>query len=129
MTAPAESALVLVVDDDPETRALVCEVLDADGLRTITAADGEDALASAERYRPDLIILDVMMRGMDGYTALTHLQGHAATRGIPVIMLTGQEEKIYRILSIGGGATLHLTKPFTPKALMQAVRQILSPGP
>ena len=117
--------VVLVVDDDPEIRELVCEVLANAGLRTITASDGEEALALAGERRPSLIVMDIMMRTMDGYTALTLLRGQPATRHIPVIILTGQEEPIYRTLSAGVGAVAHVTKPFSPDQFTDTVRRIL----
>ena len=70
----------------------------------VTAEDGEAGLAAAERHRPQVIVLDVKMRRMDGYTALMHLQFLPRTRDIPGIMLTGQEGDVYRILSGSGGA-------------------------
>jgi CheY-like chemotaxis protein len=123
----ADSPLALV-DDDAETRALVCEVLTDEGFRTVTAEDGEAGRAAAERHRPQVIVLDVKMRRMDGYTALMHLQFLPSTRDIPVVVLTGQEGDVYRILGGSGGAVAHLTKPFTPTALTEVVRRILAPG-
>ncbi len=118
--------VVLVVDDDPEVREFVCEVLAQAGLATITAADGEEALALARERRPSLIVMDIMMRTMDGYTALTLLRGQPTTREIPVIILTGQEEPIYQTLSAGVGAVAHLTKPFSPGQFTATVRRILA---
>ncbi|MBI4013339.1 MAG: response regulator [Candidatus Rokubacteria bacterium] len=123
-----DSLLALVVDDEIESRDLVCEILAADGFRTLAAADGEEALALAGAHRPSLIVMDVMMRTMDGYTALTRLRGDPATRDIPVIILTGQEAPLYRTLSFGVGATAHLTKPFSPALLTAAVWRALGRG-
>src|SRR5262249_57436402 len=94
---PAGSAPpVLVVDDDPEVRDFVCEVLAGAGFATATASDGDEVAEEARRVAPSLIILDVMMPRMDGYTTLTRLRGHPGTRDIPVIVLTGQGEPLYR---------------------------------
>jgi CheY-like chemotaxis protein len=123
-----DSLLALVVDDEIESRDLVCEILAAAGFRTLAAADGEEALALAGAHRPSLIVMDVMMRTMDGYTALTRLRGDPATRDIPVIILTGEEAPLYRTLSFGVGATAHLTKPFSPALLTATVRRILGRG-
>lgn len=122
------SRLALVVDDEIEIRDLVCEILGAAGFRTLTAADGEEALTLAGEHRPSLIVMDVMMRTMDGYTALTRLRGDPATRDIPVIMLTGQDAPLYRTLSFGVGATAHLTKPFSPALLTATVWRVLGSG-
>jgi len=122
----AAAPIILVIDDDPEIRELVCEVVAQAGFVTVTANDGEEGLALAEARRPALIVMDVMMRGVDGYTALTRLRGRPATRDIPVIILTGQEEPIYRTLSLGVGAVAHLTKPFSPAVLIDTVRRVLA---
>lgn len=121
----SEPPFVLVVDDDPETRTFVCDVLALAGYRTETAEDGEKALALAEKRRPDLIVLDIMMRVMDGYTTMTRLRARPEMRNIPVIVLTGQEEPIYRTLSKGVGAAAHLTKPFSPGELTHTVQRLL----
>jgi CheY-like chemotaxis protein len=117
--------LVLVIDDEPDILELVCDVLAEAGFATVTADDGEKGLALAHLRRPALIIMDVMMRGVDGYTALTRLRGHPATHDIPVVILTGQEEPIYRSLSHGAGAVAHFTKPFSPAMLIATVRRVL----
>jgi CheY-like chemotaxis protein len=121
----AAPPVVLVIDDDPGVLELVCDVLAEAGFPTVTANDGEEGLALALARRPSLIIMDVMMRGVDGYTALTRLRGHPATSDIPVIILTGQEEPIYRTLSHGVGAVAHFTKPFLPTVLTATVRRLL----
>jgi twitching motility two-component system response regulator PilH len=90
------------------------------------AGNGEEAVALAQAHQPALVILDVIMPEMDGYTALTRLRGHPATRSIPVIVLTGQGEAIYRTLSLGVGAVAHLTKPFSPDRLTETVQRVLA---
>jgi CheY-like chemotaxis protein len=120
--------LVLVADDDAEVRDFVCEVLREAGFGTVTATDGDEVAEQARRAAPRLIILDVMMPRMDGYTTLTRLRGHPATRDIPVIVLTGQAEPVYRTLSAGVGAVAHLTKPFSPEQLTRAVRRAIFEG-
>jgi len=128
MTSPPAGSAppVLVVDDDPEVRDFVCEVLAGAGFATATASDGDEVAEEARRVAPSLIILDVMMPRMDGYTTLTRLRGHPVTRDIPVIVLTGQVEPLYRTLSAGVGAVAHLTKPFSPDQLTQTVRRVLA---
>ncbi|HEV8309436.1 MAG TPA: response regulator [Methylomirabilota bacterium] len=118
--------LILVADDDPMIREFVCEVLAEAGFRTLDANDGEEAAERAMEYQPAAIIMDVMMPNMDGYTTLTRLRGHPATKQIPVIVLTGQAEPVYRTLSAGVGATAHLTKPFLPHELTDILRQVLA---
>jgi len=124
MTTP----LILVADDDPQVQTLVREVLEGEGFQTVMADDGERAVELAVERRPALMILDIMMPKMDGYSALTRLRGHPETRDIPAIILTGQTEGLYQGLSGGLGAVAHLTKPFSPEALIGAVRRHLPRG-
>jgi two-component system, OmpR family, phosphate regulon response regulator PhoB len=121
--------LVLVADDEPALRDVLCEVLNAAGYRTQIAADGAEVIERVRSERPDLILLDVMMPQMDGYTALSRLNGAPLTSRAPVIVLTGRPEPIYGTLSAGVGAVTHLTKPITPADLVEAVRQALTRSP
>ncbi len=117
--------LVLVADDEPLIRDLVSDVLAEAGFRTVRAADGSEVLPLALEHRPALIVMDVMMPNLDGYTTITRLRNHVATKDIPVVILTGQAGSIYRTLSFGLGATAHLTKPFSPRQLMDVVEGVL----
>jgi two-component system phosphate regulon response regulator OmpR len=114
-----------VADDEPLVRELVSDVLAEAGFRTVRAADGSEVLQLALQHRPALIVLDVMMPNLDGYTAITRLRNHGATKDIPVVILTGQADTVYRTLSFGLGATAHLTKPFSPRQLMDTVEEAL----
>ena len=120
-----EGACVLVADDDANLRDLLCDLLGLAGFRTVPASDGAEVLDLAVRERPALILLDVLMPTMDGYTALTRLQGDPATRDIPAIMLTGRVEPIYGTVSAGVGAVAHLTKPVSARTLTETVRRSL----
>jgi CheY-like chemotaxis protein len=122
----ATRPLVLVADDDPAIRELVSDVLAEAGFRTVRAANGEEVMDLAARQKPVLVVLDVIMPKMDGFTALTRLRGNRATRDIPVIILTGQGGPLYQTLSFGAGATAHVSKPFSPRQLMDTVERVLS---
>ncbi len=124
----APASLVLVADDEPTVRNLVCEVLAEAGFRTATAADGDEVVSVALERQPALIVMDVMMPHMDGYTTLTRLRGHPRTKEIPVIILTGQVEPVYRTISAGVGAVAHVTKPFSPRQLTETVERVLTAG-
>lgn len=117
--------LILVADDEPEIRELVSDVLEGAGFRTVTAADGAEVVELAVASRPVLIVMDLMMPRMDGYTTLTHLRSEAATHDIPVIIMTGQGES-FRPLSTGVGAVAHVAKPFSPGSLAETVRRVLA---
>jgi len=130
-TAPAGTPgkLVLVADDDPLVRELVSDVLAEAGFRTIRVSDGDEVMGLALKQSPVLIVLDVIMPRMDGYTTLTRLRGHRATQNIPVIILTGQPGPLYETISFGAGATAHVTKPFSPRQLMDTVERVLGGKP
>jgi CheY-like chemotaxis protein len=117
--------LALVADDDAEVRRLVGEVLAEVGFETLSARDGLELLELAARHRPQLIVADVMMPGMDGYTAVARLRGQPATVGIPVIMLTGCSDPLYGQLSQGMGASAHVTKPFSPLLLGELAQEMV----
>ena len=126
MSEERERRLILVADDDAEVREMMAEVLAGAGFRVLTAADGEEAVELSRKHRPALVVLDVLMPRMDGYTTLTRLRGHPSTRDIPVIVLTGQADPRYQNLSLGLGAVAHLEKPFTPGPLVESVHGILA---
>lgn len=116
-SAGARRPLALVADDEAEVRQLVGDVLVEAGFETLSARDGLELLELATRHCPELIVADVMMPKMDGYTAIARLRGHPVTATIPIIMLTGCTDPAYGDLSEGMGAAAHLTKPFSPVLL------------
>jgi signal transduction histidine kinase/DNA-binding response OmpR family regulator/CHASE3 domain sensor protein len=87
---PTGRASVLVVDDEAAVRTLVRETLEGEGFDLREAADGEEALAAIAKQKPDAIILDLLMPGLDGFAVIDHLQGGAETRSIPILVLTGR---------------------------------------
>ena len=116
---------VLVVDDDPKLVRIVEINLTQEGYRVRTAGDGEAALAAVAEERPDLVVLDVMMPGIDGFEVLKRLKADAASADIPVVMLTAraQDEDVFE--GYGMGAQWYLTKPFEPEELRRVVRHLL----
>jgi two-component system phosphate regulon response regulator PhoB len=122
-TAPRER--ILVVDDEPDIVALVVYHLAKDGYRVSSAATGTEALATARRERPDLIVLDLMLPGLSGFEVLEQLRADAATAGIAVLMLTARKDEPDRIKGLSLGADDYLTKPFSPQELVLRVRAIL----
>jgi CheY-like chemotaxis protein len=121
--------LALIADDEDEVRRLVGEVLAEVGFDTVMARDGLELLEVAARHRPQLIVADVMMPKMDGYTAVARLRGQPATAKIPIIMLTGCMDPAYRQLSAGIGAAAHLTKPFSPIVLGELAQDMVRGRP
>jgi len=114
-----------MADDDEVILKVGKFNLERAGYRVITAANGQDAVEMAREEKPDLIILDVMMPIMDGYTALLKLRGYKETKDIPVIILTAQEGMVYEKISEDMGAVEHLNKPFNPNELVKRVADIL----
>lgn len=116
---------ILVVDDEKEIREIVAFVLTRDGFRVETAASGQHLQRLLERHVPDLIILDVMMPGVDGYDIFRTLRNDPATSHIPIIIITGHAEDIYERISVDLGAAYHLKKPFHPFTLAEVVKALL----
>jgi len=113
---------LLLVDDDQALAAMLREFLELQGFGVATVADGEAALAEVGRAPPDLVVLDVMLPGMDGFQVLTRLR---ASHDLPVVMLTARGEESERILGLQGGADDYLPKPFNPLELAARIQAVL----
>lgn len=118
-------ARILIVDDERQNRQLLEVLLAADGHLLDTASGAEEALALVLRQRPDLILLDVMMPGMDGYQLVARLKANAETASIPVVMLTALDDRNSRSHGLSAGAVAFLTKPVDRAALREVVSSIL----
>ena len=116
---------ILVVDDEPDILSVLVYHLSREGYRVGTAVNGPGALSTAESERPDLIILDLMLPGMDGYQVLRELQERETTRQIPVILLTARREEEERIKGFEIGADDYITKPFSARELILRVSAVL----
>src|SRR5580693_6323939 len=114
---------ILVVDDDVELRDLLRDYLARQGIEVSVLHDAGSLERRLERERPDLIVLDLMMPGVDGLTALRKLR--ASGDDIPVIMLTARADDVDRIVGLELGADDYLPKPFNPRELLARVRAIL----
>lgn len=113
--------VILVVDDSPTQLKLTTSFLQGKGYEILTAVDGEDALEKAAFYKPDLIVLDVVMPKMDGYQACRKLKASGDTKHIPVIMLTSKDKKADEFWGKKQGADMYLTKPVDEAELIDAV--------
>ena len=116
---------VLVVDDDPFALTLTKDVLVAAGYSIITAANGQLGLDAANAKKPDLILLDVMMPKMDGYTTLNMLKSNPSTKQIPVIMVTAVGYELNKTLAVNMGSVDYITKPIDIKQLRSKVAQFV----
>ena len=116
---------ILVVDDEPDAIELIRFNLKASGYEVLTAEDGEEALAKARKFSPDMILLDVMLPEIDGLEVCKILRRDPATASLPIIMLTAKASEIDRVLGLEFGADDYVTKPFSPRELMLRVRNLL----
>jgi two-component system alkaline phosphatase synthesis response regulator PhoP len=116
------SAKILVIDDEQSIIELVAAYLRQEGYDVYTAMDGPTGLKAARAHKPDLIVLDVMLPGMDGIELLTHLRRES---DVYVIMLTAKSEETDKIVGLSVGADDYLTKPFSPRELVARVKAAL----
>jgi DNA-binding response OmpR family regulator len=116
---------VLVIDDEAPIR-LLCRVnLEAEGIEVLEAADGKSGLDLARAEHPDVVLLDVMMPGLDGWRVAEELLENGETRGIPIIFLTARAEFRDRARGLDIGGLDYVTKPFNPLELAPLVRDLL----
>jgi two-component system, OmpR family, alkaline phosphatase synthesis response regulator PhoP len=113
---------ILVVDDEPKIVKLARDYLEKSGFRIVTAADGTTALAQARHERPDLIVLDLNLPGMDGLDVCRALR---RTSDVPIIMLTARADEADRLIGLELGADDYIVKPFSPRELVARVRAVL----
>lgn len=116
---------ILVVDDEEHILELIRYNLDAAGYDVIEASDGDDAVKNAINEVPDLILLDLMLPGKDGYDVCRELRSNGKTKSVPIIMLTAKSEEIDKILGLELGADDYITKPFSVRELMARVKAVL----
>lgn len=113
---------VLVVDDEPHIRRVLGGFLRADGFTVTEAADGETALSEIRREKPDLVLLDVMLPGLDGLEVLRRLRSFS---DVFVILVTARAEEVDRLVGLGVGADDYVTKPFSPREVTARVKAVL----
>jgi DNA-binding response OmpR family regulator len=114
---------VLVVDDDPTVSDVVRRYLERAGYAVTLSADGREALAVYERIRPDLVVLDLMLPGIDGLEVCRRLR--SSPTGVPIVMLTALGEEADRVLGLQLGADDYVAKPFSPRELVLRVQSVL----
>jgi two-component system cell cycle response regulator DivK len=120
------SELILIVDDAPESRMLVCDVLEHSGYRVIEAGSAESGVESARQNRPALILMDLRLPGMDGYGAISALRSDPATRAIPVIAITASAMNADRARIARAGFDGYQPKPIDVLELVLSVREALA---
>lgn len=113
---------VLIVDDEVSIQELIRFNLDQAGFDTEVASDGLEAVEMHESYKPDLIVLDLMLPGKDGYDVCKEIR---RTSNVPIIMLTAKETELERVLGLELGADDYMTKPFSPLELVARIKAVL----
>ncbi|MGH2785768.1 MAG: response regulator transcription factor [Actinomycetota bacterium] len=111
----------MIVDDDPLIRGVVRAVLEDQDYVLEEAASGEEALALAERHAPDLVLLDVMMPGMNGFEVAARFKSDPHLKAAVIVMLTAKDAPEDRIRGMNAGADVYFTKPFSPLELLTTV--------
>jgi len=116
---------ILVADDELYIRLLVKDILEPE-FTVLEASNGEEAVSITRNQQPDLVLMDILMPKLDGYTACYAIKNNELTKNTPVVMLTGVGHELNRQLSQEMGATAYITKPFNPEDLLDKARQYAS---
>ena len=119
-------ALVLIVDDSPTDVHVMQTALEKSGFRTASAADGGEGIRKARELHPDLILMDIVMPGLNGFQATRQLTRDPATAAIPVVMLTAKSQEADRIWGERQGARGYLVKPVDDSVLVATISQVLA---
>ncbi|MDO9596692.1 MAG: response regulator transcription factor [Azoarcus sp.] len=119
--AAAAAGIVLIVDDVPENLALLHDALDEAGYLVLVATNGESALARARQSLPDVVLLDALMPGMDGFEVARRLKADFATRAIPLIFMTGLTETEHVVAAFAAGGADYVTKPIKPAEVLARI--------
>lgn len=119
--------LVLVVDDNEEIRNLISLILHESEFDCIGAADGKEGICIARNDNPDIILLDIIMQGFDGFTTASILKRNLKTRHIPIVFLSGHLAKEDIAEAVRAGGEDYIAKPFSPGDILARLRRILEP--
>jgi DNA-binding NarL/FixJ family response regulator len=124
-TSVGEHKRLLLIDDDPNLILLVKDYLEFRGYEVVTAENGQEALEVLEKDTPDMIICDVMMPQMDGYSLVEHVRKNPRTSWIPVLFLSAKGQSQDRVKGLNTGADVYMVKPFEPEELVAQVESSL----
>ena len=117
--------VILIVEDEPKILKLIRDLLRLSGYSTIEATDGEQGVELAKSKKPDLILMDIMMPKVDGYTACHEIKMDKATKAIPVVMLTSLDYELNKALGKDVGAAEYITKPVDRQKLLDVINRFL----
>jgi twitching motility two-component system response regulator PilH len=119
-------ALILIVDDSPTEAHVMQKALERHGFRTATAADGAEGVRLARQMHPDLIFMDIVMPGINGYQATRALVSDPDTRSIPIVMVTSKGQDADRVWGLKQGAVDYMVKPVSPDQLVEKAQATLA---
>ncbi|HSC85107.1 MAG TPA: response regulator, partial [Pseudomonas sp.] len=121
LTSPPERGVILIVDDTPDNLALLSDALDDAGYMVLVALDGLSALSRIQRRRPDLILLDAMMPGLDGFETCRRIKEQAQTADIPVLFMTALTDSEHVVEGFAAGGSDYVTKPIHTEEVLARV--------
>jgi phosphate regulon transcriptional regulator PhoB len=116
---------ILIVEDDPDISEMITYNLEREGYKTVSVGNGEEAVARVAKDRPELIILDIMLPGMDGLEVCRTLKQRESTEEIPIIILSARSQETDKVVGLELGADDYITKPFSPRELVARIRAVL----
>ena len=119
-------ALILIVDDSPTEVHVMKKALEKGGFKTATAGDGQEGVRLAREMHPDLIFMDIVMPGMNGYQATRAIVNDPGTRQIPIVMVTSKGHDTDRVWGLRQGAVDYLVKPVSPDVLVEKAQSTLA---
>ena len=122
----SDTPKILVVDDDEHILRSLSQYLELEDFNVVSASSGPEALALFAQEKPDMLVLDVMMTGMDGFQVLETLRNDPETAGVPVLMLTARDQHNDILKGYQMGATSYLVKPFNLDELVEAIREVFA---
>lgn len=120
------SKRVLIVDDSPTEMHILTEILQKNGFTVLTATNGADGVAAAKKEKPDLVLMDVVMPGLNGFQATRQISKDPETAHIPVIIVTTKDMETDRIWGLRQGAKDYLTKPVNETNLLTTIKNLIS---
>lgn len=120
------SKRILVIEDQEDNRRILRYLLKSAEYEVIEAVTGEDGVSAAERERPDLILMDIQLPGLDGYEATRRIKGNPELRHIPIIVVTSYALSGDDVKAFAAGCDAYVTKPFSPRQLLATIRERLA---
>lgn len=117
---------ILIVDDEPNIVLALELLMKREGYEVLTVDDGQKAFDAAKEFRPDLILLDIMMPKIDGYEVCQRIRADAAMKDISIIMLTAKDRGVEREKGLALGADFYITKPFSTREVIMKVKEMLA---